>query len=126
KESLEHLHAPGAPKIRIKRLFQRLRRAARRRAGAASGFSLLELLIVVAIIGVLVGFALLQRKPVIDGFNEKVVTGKLNEVAEIERQFRITTARGRFGTLSELRAVQTGTGPLMNPDRKSTRLNSSH
>jgi prepilin-type N-terminal cleavage/methylation domain-containing protein len=79
------------------------------------GFSLIELLIVVAVIGILAAIAVMQRDPVIRGFNEKAIVGKLYEIAELQRTARATTATTRFRTLPELRAVQTGTGPLMNP-----------
>lgn len=84
-------------------------------ASAEAGFSLVELLIVVAVVGVLAGIAAVQFVPTKRNFNEKVVVGKLYEIAELQRAARATTATNRFRTMAELAQVQTGTGPLMNP-----------
>lgn len=87
----------------------------RRRSRADAGFSLIELLIVVGIIGIISAISVIFLVPVRRGAQEKLATARLHEISEGQSQFRVTLGRRRYGTLAELRAAQTGSGPLLNP-----------
>lgn len=88
---------------------------ARRAAHPSAGFSLMELLIVVAVIGIIAAIAVMALGPAKRGTQEKLAVAKLHEVSEVQSQFRVTLGRRRYGTLAELRAAQSGSGPLLNP-----------
>jgi prepilin-type N-terminal cleavage/methylation domain-containing protein len=79
------------------------------------GFSLIELLVVVAIIAIIAAIALVNGRRATELAKEQLVAGRLHQLAEVEMQFRVTLGRRRYGTLAELRAAQTGSGPLMPP-----------
>jgi prepilin-type N-terminal cleavage/methylation domain-containing protein len=79
------------------------------------GFSLVELLIVVAILGILAAISIIGYKAVMGGTKESLVRDRLREVAEAQMQFRVSNGRGRYGTLAELRAARTSAGtPVLN------------
>lgn len=79
------------------------------------GFSLVELLIVVAIVGILTAISVIGYKAVMGGTKESLVRDRLREVAEAQMQFRVSNGRGRYGTLAELRAARTTAGtPVLN------------
>lgn len=80
-----------------------------------AGFSLLELLIVVAIIAIIAAIALINARRTTELAREQMVISKLTQVAELQIQYRVALGHRRYGTLAELRAAQTGSGPLMGP-----------
>lgn len=79
------------------------------------GFSMLELLIVVAIIAIIASIALINARRTTELAREQLVISKLTNVAELQMQYRVALGHRRYGTLAELRAAQTGSGPLMAP-----------
>jgi prepilin-type N-terminal cleavage/methylation domain-containing protein len=79
----------------------------------ASGFTLVELLIVVAIVGVLAAISIIRYNAVVRGSREQMARARLYQLAEIQQSYRVGLGRRRFGTLAELRSAQTGSGPLL-------------
>lgn len=80
------------------------------------GVTLIELLIVVAIVGILSSLAVIGYNAVMGGAKEKSVSTKLLEIAEAQMQYRVGNGRKRYATLQELRTTMTAMGtPLINP-----------
>lgn len=77
------------------------------------GFSVIELLVVVAVIGIIAAIALINGRRTTELAKEQMVAGRLSEIAQLEMQYRVAMGRRRFGSLSELRQARTGSGPLM-------------
>lgn len=85
------------------------------RRRSTRGFSMLELLIVVAIIAIIASIALINARRTTELAREQLVVSKLTNLAELQMQFRVALGHRRYGSLDELRAAQTGSGPLMAP-----------
>lgn len=85
------------------------------RRAAQSGFSLIELLVVVSIIAIIAVVAVVNGQRTTELAKERLAISRLHELAQVQVQYRVTTGARRYGTLAELRAAQTGSGPLMPP-----------
>lgn len=79
----------------------------------ARGFTLLELLVVLAILCIVAAIALVSGRRVLDGSKERAVVAELHKIAEVQTQFRVALNRRRFGTLTELHAAEGEAGPLL-------------
>lgn len=91
-----------------------MRHEIQKRARSSRGFSLIEMLIVVAIIAVVSAIVVPQLVPTKRGTQEQLVIDKLASVAQLQEAFRVDLGYKRYGRLSEMRQAQTGAGPLMN------------
>jgi prepilin-type N-terminal cleavage/methylation domain-containing protein len=85
-----------------------------RRHSVQSGFTVIELLIVCAVLGVLAALSFIGYRAVMSGTKETMIGGRLLEISEAQMQYRVGLGRRRYGTLAELQAATTAAGtPLV-------------
>ena len=75
------------------------------RATGQRGFSLVELLIVVAIIGIIAAIAVPGIMSSRRAANEASAVSSLRTLASVEITYRLTVGQGAFGTLDDLRVA---------------------
>lgn len=78
-----------------------------------NGFTLPELMIVIAIIVILAAFTLPSLLGTKQAAREKVVKSKLAAIAAAETTYRTLLKKGRYGTLDELQTTISGGSPLV-------------
>lgn len=82
------------------------------------GFSFIELLIVIALVAIVVAFALPNFWKGRGGVNQNLAKARLAEVALAQSSFRSTLRNNRYGTLSELAGTKPNGIPLLSLDVK--------
>lgn len=88
--------------------------AAQQNVGEQSGWSLLELLIVIALIVIIAAFALPRLWQTKQASTEQIVRTRLVEIAAQQAVFRNLLGRARYATLSELQNTQAEGRPLVS------------
>lgn len=89
------------------------RARARRRA---RGFSLVELMITVAIIAIIAAAAIIGYGAVMRGVNENMLVAKAGAIGSAANPFRSSSGQGRYPTLQELTTRQPGQTSALVPD----------
>ena len=69
-----------------------------------NGFSLIELLVVVVIVGILASMAVIGYNAVVKGTRDSVQTTRLMQYVDAQNKFKTVKGKRRFGTLEELSA----------------------
>lgn len=82
-------------------------------ANEQSGWSLLELLIVIALIVIIAAFALPRLWQTQQAATEQIVRTRLTEIAAQQSVFRNLLGRARYATLTELQSTQAEGRPLV-------------
>lgn len=67
-----------------------------------SGFSLIELLIAVVVIGVLVAISVIGYNAVIKGTKDKIQVFRLSDYAKAQENFKVVKGKRRYATIAEL------------------------
>lgn len=81
-----------------------------------SGFTLLEILIVVVIVGVIASMAILIGTGVFKGTKDKLAQTRLAAIVDAQNRFKIGMGRGRFASVCELTQVETDDGSTLVPE----------
>jgi prepilin-type N-terminal cleavage/methylation domain-containing protein len=68
----------------------------------SAGFSLIELLIVVVIIGILAAFAVIGYHAVLKETKDTIQVFRLGDFAKAQENFKVVKGRRRYGSISEL------------------------
>jgi prepilin-type N-terminal cleavage/methylation domain-containing protein len=67
-----------------------------------AGFSLIELLIAVVVIGILVAISVIGYNAVIKGTKDSLQTFRLTDYAKAQENFKVVKGKRRYATLTEL------------------------
>jgi prepilin-type N-terminal cleavage/methylation domain-containing protein len=78
-----------------------------------NGFTLVEVLVVVVIIGIVAAIAIISYTRSIRVVRDEIAKTRLMHIAEAESQFRTALGRRRFAALAELAATDTPQGKLL-------------
>lgn len=81
-----------------------------------AGFTLVELVITIAIIIILTAIALIGGPAVINGVNENRIKAKMSAIGAAANTFRTTMGQKRYPTLQELATRQPGQTSALVPD----------
>lgn len=80
-----------------------------------AGFSLLELLIVVIVIGIIAAFAIPSLLGSKRGVDQKLAVTQLSDIMRAQKSYKDDLNIGRYATLVQLRNTSPGGNPLIDP-----------
>lgn len=87
-----------------------------RNSNSASGFSLVELMICLAVLGIVAAISSMLLSGALKGVDEKLAKTQLHDIAQGEESYKTDLNMGKYATLAQLRKAKPGGKPVINPE----------